>query len=58
MKKIKFYYHAAISYICYSIWWKLTDGGKDEEETKIRYFLLKEWYKHGRAIGVVGPISK
>lgn len=56
MKKIKFWYHAAVSYVCYCIWWGLTDGGKNEKETKIRYFFVMEWYKHAVAIGLVEDI--
>lgn len=52
MKKISYYYHLGIAVTCYSVWWKITNKGKDSKETKFRYFLLKEWYKHSGKAGV------
>ena len=50
MNKIKYWYHSVMAYIPYRIWWKITNGGDDERETRFRYFLLKRWDKHARAL--------
>ena len=50
MNKIKYWYHAVMAYIPYRIWWEITNHGDDEKETRFRYFLLKRWDKHARAL--------